>query len=132
MLNVCKTNIPSNTAFRGFGGPQGMMIGETILDKVANVLNKDPQEIRWLNLYQEGDKTHYNQLLDNCTLNQCWNECFQRSNYEAQRIEIEEYNSRNRWKKRISNTEMKMQWKQNIRKKIEEEKKESPPPLLTL
>lgn len=41
----CKTNLPSNTAFRGFGGPQGMFAGEHIIRDVADVLGKDVVEI---------------------------------------------------------------------------------------
>lgn len=42
---ACKTNLPSNTAFRGFGGPQGMFAGEVIVRHVAHVLGKDYTEI---------------------------------------------------------------------------------------
>lgn len=42
---ACKTNLPSNTAFRGFGGPQGMFAGEHIIRDIARTLGKDPVEI---------------------------------------------------------------------------------------
>lgn len=42
---VCKTNLPSNTAFRGFGGPQGMLMGETMYRHVAETLKKDYMEV---------------------------------------------------------------------------------------
>lgn len=42
---TCKTNIPSNTAFRGFGGPQGMFVAETMIRHIAEYLNKDPIEV---------------------------------------------------------------------------------------
>ena len=42
---ICLTNIPSNTAFRGFGGPQGMMVGEGIMDKAAQEMNVDPAKV---------------------------------------------------------------------------------------
>lgn len=64
----CKTNLPSNTAFRGFGGPQGMFAGEHIIRDVARVLGKDVIEIVEKNLYVEDQITHYNQLLKNVTL----------------------------------------------------------------
>ena len=58
----CKTHTVSNTAFRGFGGPQGMMIAETLMDDIARHLNKDPLDIRKLNLYQGGrNRTPYGQ-----------------------------------------------------------------------
>lgn len=42
---MCKTNIPSNTAFRGFGGPQGMFLAETMIRHIAEYLTKDPAEV---------------------------------------------------------------------------------------
>lgn len=61
--NRCKTNTASNTAYRGFGGPQGMMTIEHIMDEIAHYLGKDPLEIRKANYYGgEGrDTTHYYQ-----------------------------------------------------------------------
>ena len=47
---LCKTNTASNTAFRGFGGNQGMMVIENIIDNIARLLKKDPAEIRRRNL----------------------------------------------------------------------------------
>lgn len=44
--NVCFTNFPSNTAFRGFGGPQGMLIAENWIERIAVEVNKSPEEIR--------------------------------------------------------------------------------------
>ena len=49
----CKTNTVSNTAFRGFGGPQGMFCIENIIERIAQELNKDPAEIRKINFYKE-------------------------------------------------------------------------------
>lgn len=43
---VCKTNVHTNTAFRGFGGPQGMLIAETWMTEVATFLQRSPEEIR--------------------------------------------------------------------------------------
>ncbi|XP_044271651.1 xanthine dehydrogenase isoform X2 [Tribolium madens] len=97
---MCKTNLPSNTAFRGFGGPQGMYAAECILQDVADYLKKDPVTLSELNLYKEGDLTHYNQKLVNCTLDKCWQECIQSSNYYEKRKEVERFNRENRYKKR--------------------------------
>jgi len=44
---VCKTNLPSNTAFRGFGGPQGMIVAECMIRKIAHYLGKDPVDVRY-------------------------------------------------------------------------------------
>ncbi len=56
---ACKTNLPPNTAFRGFGAPQGIFVIENILAKIAEQLKIDPLEIRLQNAYQNGDKTPY-------------------------------------------------------------------------
>ncbi|KAF4528372.1 hypothetical protein B566_EDAN016934 [Ephemera danica] len=97
---VCRTNLPSNTAFRGFGGPQGMFMAENFIEDIAATLKMDPAEVRRLNLYQEGDETHYGQKLEHCTLQRCWDECVQRSSYTERRGDIEQYNRQNRFKKR--------------------------------
>ena len=49
----CKTNMQSATAFRGFGGPQGMFGIETVIEQIARKIGKDPLEVRKVNLYQE-------------------------------------------------------------------------------
>ncbi|CAH0581384.1 unnamed protein product [Chrysodeixis includens] len=97
---LCKTNMPSNTAFRGFGAPKAMMAAETMIRHVATELNKSYEEIICINMYQEGSLTHYNQELTYCTLSRCWNECIESSNYWQRRIEVEEFNRHNRWKKK--------------------------------
>src|SRR2546426_802836 len=64
----CKTNTVSNTAFRGFGGPQGMMGIECVIDEIARHLGKDPLDVRKLNFYgiDERNVTHYHQpIVDN-------------------------------------------------------------------
>ncbi|RZB77506.1 xanthine dehydrogenase, partial [Asbolus verrucosus] len=97
---LCKTNLPSNTAFRGFGGPQGMFAAECMLQDIADYLKKDAIKLSELNLYKEGDFTYYNQKLINCTVDKCWNECIQSSNYYEKRKEVDKFNKENRYKKR--------------------------------
>ncbi|KAK5891015.1 hypothetical protein CgunFtcFv8_018312 [Champsocephalus gunnari] len=97
---LCKTNLPSNTAFRGFGGPQGMMVTENWITDVAQSLGKPSDEVRRLNLYMEGQSTPYNQILGQFTLDRCWDECMFRSEYQQRRAAIELYNGQNRWTKR--------------------------------
>ncbi|KAL6258955.1 hypothetical protein P5V15_008880 [Pogonomyrmex californicus] len=97
---ICKTNLPSNTAFRGFGGPQGMFVAENIVRQIADYLSVDVVKICELNLYKEGDLTHYNQQLVNCTLDRCWRECLASSCYNERIIEIQHYNRENRFKKK--------------------------------
>lgn len=118
----CKTNLSSNTAFRGFGGPQGMFIGETIMTHVAETLGKDVDavskytvlnnqhnvmtnfvifcifyyvifsQVREINLYTEGDSTHFNQELTYCNVRRCWEQCYEDFSYQARKEEAEEFN----------------------------------------
>ena len=97
---VCRTNLPSNTAFRGFGGPQGMMVCENIITNVATFLHMDPVVVRSLNMYRQGDKTHYNQTLDHCTLDRCWQECQTLADFHQRRDALQRFNRTNRYKKR--------------------------------
>src|SRR5580704_16753245 len=62
----CKTHTVSNTAFRGFGAPQAMMVIEAVLDDVARILGRDPLDVRRVNLYgtQDRNVTHYGQLVE--------------------------------------------------------------------
>ncbi|XP_028255483.1 xanthine dehydrogenase/oxidase-like [Parambassis ranga] len=97
---LCRTNLPSNTAFRGFGGPQGMMVAESWITDVAQSLGRPAEEVRRMNLYMEGELTPFNQVLDRLTLDRCWDECLARSDYHRRRAAIDLYNRQNRWTKR--------------------------------
>ncbi|XP_054650388.1 xanthine dehydrogenase/oxidase [Dunckerocampus dactyliophorus] len=97
---LCRTNLPSNTAFRGFGGPQGMMIAESWITDVAQSLGWPADKVRRMNLYVQGDLTPYNQVLEQFTLDRCWDECLSRSEYQQRRAAVELYNRQNRWTKR--------------------------------
>uniref|UniRef100_A0A3Q2NRT4 Xanthine dehydrogenase n=1 Tax=Fundulus heteroclitus TaxID=8078 RepID=A0A3Q2NRT4_FUNHE len=97
---ICRTNLPSNTAFRGFGGPQGLMVAEAWITDVAHCLGRSAEEVRRLNLYLEGESTPYNQILHGVTLDRCWDECLSRSEYERRRAAADLFNRQNRWTKR--------------------------------
>ncbi|XP_014636522.1 PREDICTED: xanthine dehydrogenase/oxidase [Ceratotherium simum simum] len=97
---LCKTNLPSNTAFRGFGGPQGMLIAEQWMSEVAVTCGLPAEEVRRKNMYKEGDLTHFNQKLEGFTLTRCWDECLASSQYHARKREIDKFNKENCWKKR--------------------------------
>ncbi|XP_055483476.1 xanthine dehydrogenase/oxidase [Psammomys obesus] len=97
---ICKTNLPSNTAFRGFGGPQGMLIAEHWMSEVALTCGLPAEEVRRKNMYKEGDLTHFNQKLEAFTLPRCWDECIASSQYHARKMEVEKFNKENCWKKR--------------------------------
>lgn len=89
---LCRTNLVSNTAFRGFGGPQGMLVAENWVTDVAQSLGMAAEEVRRLNLYVEGDVTPYNQVLESLTLDRCWDECLARCGYQERRAAVELYN----------------------------------------
>ncbi|KAK9500947.1 hypothetical protein O3M35_002104 [Rhynocoris fuscipes] len=97
---VCKTNLPSNTAFRGFGAPQSMLVGETFIHQVAETLNIDVNKVHELNFCKLGDLTYYKQKITNVTLKECWNECLLQSQYENRKKSVEKFNSENRFRKR--------------------------------
>jgi xanthine dehydrogenase large subunit len=100
--SVWKTHLPSNTAMRGFGGPQAMAAMETILDRVARYLKRDPLEIRRMNFYRGDpcDTTHYGQKLENNPLAEMAERLVVRSDYAARRKAISEFNSRNEFQKK--------------------------------
>lgn len=70
----CRTNLPSNTAFRGFGGPQGMFAIECAIHKAAALMGIDPFEIQRKNLLKEGDEFHYGQKAENVQTINSWDE----------------------------------------------------------
>ncbi|UXI04494.1 xanthine dehydrogenase molybdopterin binding subunit [Photobacterium sp. TY1-4] len=90
----CKTNLASNTAYRGFGGPQGMMTIEHIMDEIARYLNKDPLDIRKANYYGgEGRNiTHYYQTVEDNFLSEITEQLEQNSDYHQRRRDIAEFN----------------------------------------
>ena len=89
----CKTNKVSNTAFRGFGGPQGMLACEAAMDDVARHLGKDPLDIRKANLYKQGDKTPYGQEIGEQTLPDLVAKLESDVDYRARRAEITSFNA---------------------------------------
>jgi xanthine dehydrogenase/oxidase len=97
---VCRTNLPSNTAFRGFGGPQAIVFTETVMDHLATVLSIDPLTLRKNNLYQEGDDTHFGQKLVNWRVGRCIDEVTESSDLAARMRSVEEFNNQNRYRKR--------------------------------
>jgi xanthine dehydrogenase large subunit len=94
--NICKTNYPPTTAFRGFGSPQGVLAIENIIEDIAHFLNKDAYEIRKLNCYgiEERNITPYGQTIENNTLARLFNELFQSSKYSERKKQIEEFNTK--------------------------------------
>lgn len=91
----CRTNLPSNTAFRGFGGPQGMFVIEAAIAKAADELNIPASEIQKRNLLHTGDAFPYGQLAES-EAHECWNKADELYHVQMMRDEIEYFNARNK------------------------------------
>ncbi|MCA9583087.1 MAG: molybdopterin-dependent oxidoreductase, partial [Myxococcales bacterium] len=80
---ICKTHRTSQTAFRGFGGPQGMVAIEEVMDHVARLVDAPPHEVRARNFYEPGDRTHYGQVVkDADRIRRIWDDLLRESNFE--------------------------------------------------
>jgi xanthine dehydrogenase large subunit len=107
---LCKTNTASNTAFRGFGGNQGMMVIENIIDHIASLLKKDSAEIRRRNFYQKKKKniTHYNMKVEDNVIQEIFDQLLKSSNYKSRQFSIKKFNQESKYiKKGISITPVK-------------------------
>jgi xanthine dehydrogenase large subunit len=91
---LCRTNLPSNTAFRGFGGPQGVVNIENIIEEIALHLGKDALDVRQVNCYGIDDRniTPYGQRVDNNTLPKLLSQLRQSSGYDLRQQEIAKFN----------------------------------------
>ncbi len=91
---ACKTNKQSNTAFRGFGGPQGVVIMEDVLDRIARHLDRDGDDVRALNFYSDGkDETPYGQKVDENHLPRIWAEIKRDAEIDRRRAGIAAFNA---------------------------------------
>jgi xanthine dehydrogenase large subunit len=98
----CKTHTASNTAFRGFGGPQGMFAIEYVIDELARHLGLDPLAVRKLNLYgtSERNVTPYHQTIEDNVLPELLEQLERNADYQARRAEVATFNRDSRWLKR--------------------------------
>jgi xanthine dehydrogenase large subunit len=91
---VCRLHYHPHTAFRGFGGPKGVAMIESIMEDIAQVTHKDPLEVRKLNCYREGaDITHYGQKVENNLLPSLFEKLERDCDYKKRRKEIEQWNT---------------------------------------
>ncbi len=90
----CKTNTVSNTAFRGFGGPQGVLPMEDAILRIARVLGRTPEQVRAVNFYGEGanDETPYGQTVEDNRIRACIEQVTRESDWQARRAEIDAFN----------------------------------------
>lgn len=98
----CRTNTQSNTAFRGFGGPQGMVVIENIIDSIARHLGQDPLEIRRRNYYgrEERNETHYGMVVEDNILEEITDALVASSDYHLRREQIHADNLNSPFRKR--------------------------------
>src|SRR6266404_3127174 len=98
---ICRTHKTSQTAFRGFGGPQGMLVIEDVLDRIARTLSLPPELVRERNFYREGQSTHYGQLVkDAGRIPKIWGQLKENANFFARRKDIGRFNSTHPYCKR--------------------------------
>ncbi|KAJ2760226.1 hypothetical protein IWQ56_005538, partial [Coemansia nantahalensis] len=97
---VCRTHTQSNTAFRGFGGCQGMLMLESMLCEVADRLALPVEHLRELNMYREGDATPFKQRLTEWNVPAMWAQLKQKAEYAPRRAEVDAFNARSRYRKR--------------------------------
>jgi xanthine dehydrogenase large subunit len=91
---VCRTNLPSNTAFRGFGGPQGVATIENLMQEIAAKVGQDGLNVRTANCYgiEDRNTTHYGQIVRNNTLPELFQTIRQEADYDARRAAIAAFN----------------------------------------
>ena len=98
---LCKTNTASSTAFRGFGGNQGMMAIENVIDNIARYLEKDPAEVRKINFYRKknNNTTHYGMKINDNVINELFEELKIKSDYKNRVQKIKKFNKKINLKK---------------------------------
>ena len=98
---VARTNKTSQTAFRGFGGPQGMLMVEDVLGRTAPVLGIEPHELRRRNLYEPGQTTPYGQAVTQAErVHRAWEEVTRTGELERRRVEVARFNAEHEHTKR--------------------------------
>lgn len=98
--SICRTNQPSHTAFRGFGGPQGMALAEVVVTHLAEKLQINPNQLRAQNLYRDGDVTHFGQKLVQYYVPMLWDQIHVLADVERRKEMVMQFNTENRWRKR--------------------------------
>ena len=91
----CKTNLPPNTAFRGFGGPQGMFVIEAAIDLAAKNLGIDASVIQRKNMMDNGTEFPYGQIVTECEAKNCWDELLERYSIDDIKKEVDQFNRSN-------------------------------------
>lgn len=96
----CRTNLPPNTAFRGFGGPQGMFVIESAIFNAAEEMGISPSVIQEKNLLKDSDEFPYGQKVKSSTAVQCWTSAKDKFDFESLIKEVENFNTENSFVKK--------------------------------
>lgn len=91
----CKTNLPPNTAFRGFGGPQGMFVIESAIAAAADNMGIDKSKIQEANLITENDEFSYGQIATDVQAKKAWQTAKEKFNLKALQKKVHAYNTNN-------------------------------------
>ncbi len=97
--NSCKTNLPPNTAFRGFGGPQGMFVIESAIAQAAEKLGVSASEIQKKNLLRDGDEFPYGQIAESEAITS-WTQADEKYDFARLKSEADEFNRENKFIKK--------------------------------
>ena len=100
LAHACKTNLPPNTAFRGFGGPQGMFVIEAAIDHAARELKVSSSLIQEKNLLTDGYEFSYGQVVEGAQAQSTWNHVIRKHNMDGINNEIRKFNTQNKFVKK--------------------------------
>lgn len=90
VAHACRTNLSPNTAFRGFGAPQAMLVAEQWMSHVASYLGLPSEKIQELNMYQDGDIVPWGQVLVECSIRRCWQKL--KGTFDERKGAVNDYN----------------------------------------
>jgi len=99
-VHSCRTNLPPNTAFRGFGAPQGMFVIEAAIAKAAEELGIPAHLVQHANLLSEGDEFQYGQEAENVNIGKCWENLDKKFNLAKIEKEITHFNGKDHFRRR--------------------------------
>ena len=97
---IARTNTMSNSAFRGFGGPQGLFVAETYIEEAADRLGIPAERLREINMYKPMGITHFNQALQDWHVPLMYDQVRKTSKYEERRVAVDQFNATHKWRKR--------------------------------
>lgn len=97
--DVAHTNNASNTAMRSFGATQSVLVMEETIEKIARAIGKQPEHVRWENLYRTNQTSPFGERLD-ANIRELWKKLMKSSDFDRRRARVEKFNKQNRWRKR--------------------------------